>query len=145
RREAERLHLGVDVTLVNLQVLRWPLAVNDAFEAVIRAKSEADAEIAAANGYASETKTKAELGDAKRIISEARSYANKVVAQARGEVDRFNQVYSRYRTAPETTMVSLYADTMSNILKNVPRIMYVRPGQKQTLMIDPPTPPGVPR
>lgn len=137
QREITFLRLGIMVDSINLE-LRWPLQVDEAFTSAQRARAEMQTNIETAKSDRSVRTTRAAGGETDQILDAAKGDADHVIKQAKGEVERFNNVYEPYRAAPFITRTSLYNDTMNLILKNVQRVMYVQPGQKQTLVLDPP-------
>ena len=138
RREAALLNLGVEIEMVNLEVIRWPKALDAAFQASIEAQAQAGTNISLAKTYATQTQA---VSDAMvdRIQSEARTYATQVIGQAKGEADRFNELYTKYQAAPDLTRISLYSDAVNTILQNVTWTHYVEPGQRTTIILPPPT------
>jgi modulator of FtsH protease HflK len=105
QRMLNQYRTGILITQVNLTRAEPPAGVIDAFRQVAAASQEA------------ETK-----------INEARTYQNQVVPQARGEADRFNQLYQEYRLAPEVTRQRLYIETMERVYGGANRVL-IDPGR----------------
>ncbi len=109
--------LGIAVTQVQLQNIVPPKGVQDAFEDVNKAIQDM-------NRLVNEGKEayNAEIpkvqGQAKQVIEIAQGYATERVNQAKGDVARFNSVYSEYRNAPEVTRQRLYYEMMEAIFKD---------------------------
>jgi len=57
-------------------------------------------------------------GTVDKVLQEATAFKNETVAAARGEAERFTQVLSAYREAPDVTIQRLYLDTMQDVLTN---------------------------
>ena len=62
-------------------------------------------------------------GQAQATIQEAEAYKLAVVANAQGEVDRFNKLLAEYEKAPEVTRDRLYLDALQSVLSNSTKIM----------------------
>ena len=62
-------------------------------------------------------------GRAARIIQEAEAYREQTVAEAKGQVARFNQVYEQYVKAPDVTRERLYLETMERVLGGTDKII----------------------
>lgn len=75
-----------------------------------RAKREADA-IAHRNRVVPEAE-----GRARARLQQAEGYKTARVADARGEADRFNLIYSEYRAAPRVTRERMFLETMEKVL-----------------------------
>ncbi len=106
---------GVLVLQVQLLSAAAPPAVIDAFDDVVRAGQDAEAEQNRASRYANEEVPKAR-GEAAQIIQQADAYRQRVVREAAGEAARFDQVYAEYRRAPRVTRDRLYIETMERVL-----------------------------
>lgn len=137
RAEAEQLKLGINIEKIDLQYIRWPAGVDQAFTEESRARLQKEAQIQAAEAYRTSMVNAARQGHAFRIIGEAEAYKRKAIDDARGEAERFRQVYDQYKKSPELTRVSVYSDAMSKVFKNVSRVILVQPGQRANLVLDP--------
>lgn len=135
--EADRLGLGITVLDVTLEHVTWLPAVNDAFSAALRAESAREQALAAAEEYRKSLVTRAEQGESARVLAEADAYRTRMVQEARGEAERFRQVYEQYQKAPDVTRLSMYSDAVNVILQNVTGTMTVLPGQRTVLTIPP--------
>ena len=62
------------------------------------------------------------------IVQEAEGYKLQTVAQATGQVSRFNQVYAQYKKAPEVTRERLYLETMERVLAGTDKIILDQSG-----------------
>ena len=62
-------------------------------------------------------------GNAARLILEAEAYRAWVIADAQGDVSRFNQLLAEYQKAPEVTRKRLYLDAMESVLKRTPKVL----------------------
>ncbi|HSX84897.1 MAG TPA: FtsH protease activity modulator HflK [Cellvibrio sp.] len=113
---------GIQVINVNIQEARPPEEVRSAFDDVIKAKED-EARLknqaqAYANGIIPEAR-----GRAQRMIEEAEAYKAEVIARAEGESDRFENLLTEYKRAPEVTRQRLYLETMESVMKNSSKVM----------------------
>jgi HflK protein len=108
--------LGIKVTQVQLQNIVPPKGVQDAFEDVNKAIQDMNRLVnEGKESYNSEI-PKAQ-GQAKQQIEVAQGYATERVNEAKGDVARFNSVYSEYRKAPEVTRQRLYYEMVEDVFK----------------------------
>jgi membrane protease subunit HflK len=61
--------------------------------------------------------------NAEQMRQQANGYKAKVIAEARGEVARFNQLLPQYEAAPQVTRDRLYIETMEYILSHSSKVM----------------------
>lgn len=62
-------------------------------------------------------------GSAARLREESEGYKSRVIAQAEGDAQRFNQVLAEYQKAPTVTRDRLYIETMQQVYSNVSKVM----------------------
>jgi membrane protease subunit HflK len=91
---------GVLIQGVDIRKADPPAKVNEAFQQV----------------------TVAQQG-AQRDMSNARAYAQSVVAKAEGEASQFDQIYVQYKLSPEVTKRRLYYQTMERVLSNNDKVV----------------------
>ena len=109
------LGLGINVITVKLQNIVPPSGVQEAFEDVNKAIQDMNRFInEGKEAYNSEI-PKAQ-GEADRQLQVAEGYASERVNMARGDVARFNAVYSEYVKSPKVTKDRIYLETMNEIL-----------------------------
>ncbi len=113
---------GLIVTEVNLQSAQAPDAVQDAFADAIKAREDQVRLTNEAEAYANDRLPKAG-GTAARERAEAAAYRDRLIAQAKGEADRFTKLLAEYRKAPRVTRDRLYLETMSEVLGNATKIV----------------------
>lgn len=106
---------GIIVTQVLIQDATVPPPVIEAFEDVIRANQQAETMRNQALKYRNEIVPRAQ-GESIRLIKEAEAYKESVVSEAKGDAQRFNDVFTVYDTAKEVTRTRLYMDTWQDIL-----------------------------
>lgn len=107
--------LGVRVSRVAIENVAPPAEVADAFDEVQRAQQDEDRFQEEARSYANTL-----LGDARgqaaQVREDAAAYRSRVVQEAEGEAARFISVYEEYALAPEVTRKRLFLETMEQVL-----------------------------
>jgi membrane protease subunit HflK len=114
----DRYRCGLSVESVQLQTVRPPAQVDDAFKDVASAKEDRERLVNEARGYQNDLIPKAR-GKAQRLIKEAEAYKIQRIRRAQGDADRFSSVYAEYKKAPAVTEKRLYLETMETILPNL--------------------------
>jgi len=113
---------GIRIIRVNYQKADAPPQVRDAFLDVFNAGSEAERKVNDAQRYYNE-KIPLARGEAQKILEGAAAYAARVTADARGQADRFNQIYDEYRQAPQVTRQRMYLETVESVLADMNKIV----------------------
>ncbi|MCH2164058.1 MAG: FtsH protease activity modulator HflK [Marinovum sp.] len=113
---------GVNIVRVNLDKADPPQPVIDAFRDVQAAEQERDRLQNVADAYANRVLAEAR-GEAAQVLEEAEGYRARVVNEAEGEASRFSAVLGEYSKAPEVTRKRLYLETMENVLSRVDKII----------------------
>jgi membrane protease subunit HflK len=113
---------GLNVQQVNIEKTDPPAAVKDAFDDVVAAREDKERLQNEAERYAVSIVPEAR-GQAQARIQDAEGYRKQVVANAEGEVVRFNKLLAEYQKAPEVTRDRLYIDAMQSVLSNSTKIM----------------------
>ncbi len=133
----EPIDLGISIQKVDVTALRPPDVVLPSFEAVLQ--SRADKEIAKRRAEAKrDSDVNFAEGQHRTMIGDAQAYASQVVDAATGDASRFSQVYTEFQNAPDITRWRLYSDAAQSITANAKQRLFVEPGQKSVLYIDPP-------
>ena len=117
---AKQYETGIKVDQIVLQDVNPPDEVKPSFNEVNEAQQEKEKLINQARSEYNKVIPKAR-GEAQKIIEEAHGYALERVNEAKGDVARFNQLFSEYRKAKEVTKQRMYLETMNKILSNVGR------------------------
>ena len=117
---ATQYETGIKVDQIVLQDVNPPDEVKPSFNEVNEAQQEKEKLINQARSEYNKVIPKAR-GEAQKIIEEAHGYALERVNEAKGDVARFNQLYSEYRKAKEVTRQRMYLETMNEILSKVGR------------------------
>ncbi|MBS0126153.1 FtsH protease activity modulator HflK [Thetidibacter halocola] len=113
---------GISVVRVNLDTADPPREVIDAFREVQAAEQERDRLERQADAYANRVVAEAR-GQAAQIREEAEGYRARVVNEALGEASRFTSVQQEYALAPEVTRRRLYLETMEKVLGDVDKMI----------------------
>ena len=113
---------GLNVQQVNIEKTDPPADVKDAFDDVVAAREDKERLQNEAERYALSIVPEAR-GQAQARIQDAEGYRKQVVANAEGEVVRFNKLLAEYQKAPEVTRDRLYIDAMQSVLSNSTKIM----------------------
>ena len=96
--------------------------VIDAFREVQAAQQERDRLEKEADAYANRVLAQAR-GDAAATLEQAEGYRAEAVNNAQGEAARFNSIYEEYIKAPEVTRRRMYLETMENVLGSVDKVI----------------------
>ena len=109
---------GITIVRVNLEKADPPREVIDSFREVQAAEQERDRLQRQADAYANRVLAEAR-GEAAQRLEEAEAYRAQVVNDALGEASRFTSVLQEYQKAEEVTRKRLYIETMEKVLGNV--------------------------
>ncbi|MDE8650906.1 protease modulator HflK [Novosphingobium album (ex Liu et al. 2023)] len=93
-------HAGVTIQGVEIKKADPPTKVISAFQQVTAAQQ-----------------------DAERDRSNARAWAQQLLARAQGDAAAFDKVYEQYRLAPEVTKRRMYYETMERVLSNNDKVI----------------------
>ena len=113
---------GVNIVRVNFDKADPPEQVIDAFREVQAAEQERDRLQNVADAYANRVLAEAR-GEAAQLLEEAEGYRAQVVNEAQGEASRFTAVLAEYAKAPEVTRKRLYLETMEQVLGDIDKII----------------------
>lgn len=113
---------GIRIVRVNLRGAEPPREVIDAFREVQAAEQERDRLERQADAYANRVVAEAR-GQAAQTREQSEGYRAQVVNQALGEAARFTSVQQEYAQAPEVTRRRLYLETMEKVLGDVDKMI----------------------
>ena len=113
---------GVNIVRLNFDKADPPTEVIDAFRDVQAAEQERDTLEKQADAYANKALAQAR-GEAAQLLEEAEGYKAKVVNEASGEASRFLSIYSEYVKSKDVTRKRLYLDTMERMLGKVDKVI----------------------
>lgn len=113
---------GVEIIAVNLSRPDVPQPVIDEFQDVKRAEQNKETAESVAEGYRNELLPKAK-GEAAQMEQDALAYKAKVIADAEGDVARYNSIYKEYSMAKDVTKRRMYLETMEAVMKDMPKMI----------------------
>lgn len=124
---------GIEVISVQLQDVKAPEEVRDAFDDVLRGRQERETRINQALAYEADVIPRAR-GDAQRIIEAAEAFRQARIETSEGEAQRFEAVLDEYESSPEVTRQRLYLEALEQFLPNVSKII-VDPESESVLVL----------
>ena len=131
-RELNEHDIGLAVVNITVQDSEPPTnEIKQAFKAVETAKQGADTAKNNALAYQNEQLPRAEA-NADKIIQSAEADKAARIAEAEGQVVRFNEMYEQYRQYPYITKKRMFYETMEELLPSLKVI--ISDGGTQTLM-----------
>lgn len=113
-----KMEVGVEIENATLTNVQPPRGTIQAFKRVNDAIQERDATLKEAQTYQNRVVNEAESSRAK-VLAQARAYAQRVRASVEADKDYFLKVLDEYKDNPDTMLVSIYADTIRDVLKKV--------------------------
>ncbi len=126
--------MGVSIEQVNLQDVNPPGPVQDSFNEVNSALQEQKQVINRAEANKNKIIPEAK-GRAEEQISIAEGYAKAVVNRAKGDSDKFKNILTEYRKAPEITRTRLYLEVVEELLGRTGSFTVVDPEVKGLLPV----------
>ena len=115
----ENYDLGIQLLDVKIQDSEPPTQeVIQAFKEVETAKQEKETRINEALAYRNKTLPAAE-SNADKLIREAESYRESKINEAKGDVARFNAMYTEYAKNKDITRTRMYLESIEEILPGV--------------------------
>lgn len=109
---------GIRIVRVNLDKADPPREVIDSFREVQAAEQERDRLQRQADAYANRALAEAR-GQAAQILEDSEGYRARVVNEAQGDASRFTSVRTEYSKAPAVTRKRLYIETMERVLGDI--------------------------
>ena len=100
---------------MQLQSVDAPSQVLSAYRDVTAAQQDQQRAVNEAETYANKVVPEAE-GGAARIVAEANAYREQTILDAKGQTQRYNQIYEQYKKAPGVTRERMYLETMERVL-----------------------------
>ncbi|WP_081962627.1 FtsH protease activity modulator HflK [Paracoccus sanguinis] len=113
---------GINVVRVNLGRADPPQEVINSFREVQAAQQERDRLEKEADAYANRVLANAR-GEAAAMVEQAEAYRAQAVNDAQGEAARFNSVREEYVKAPDVTRRRMYLETMERVLGSVNKVI----------------------
>jgi len=128
----EERQIGLQLVNVMIQDVEPPTnEVLSAFKSVETAKQGADTAVNNANRYRNEQLPGAEA-EADKIIQAAEASKAARIAEAEGQVSRFNKMYAEYQNYPLITKKRLFYETMEDLLPDLEVI--ITDGSTQSIL-----------
>lgn len=120
----DEIESGVEIQGLAIPNLVPPRQVQDAFESVIKAKSQQDKKIEQANNYKSQLLNKA-LGEKTEILAKAINYKLQIEKEAESDAHYFKKILVLYQKYPDIFMKRHYLQTMKNVMKKGQEFFWV--------------------
>jgi len=133
--EADRLGLGVDILFVSLRGIHPPVPVADAFQSVVGAMEEREAQILDARAYAA-SKIPVAAAEAARTRREAQAYRDRRVALASAEATQFEKRLGAYRQAPDVFKSRQYLASLRDALSNTRKYIVDAPASEEIIYLN---------
>jgi membrane protease subunit HflK len=111
----DRYALGVAVRSVDIGSIEPPAEVADAFDKVVSAQRQREQAVNQARSFANKTLAEAQ-GAAQRTIDRGSAERDRSVRRAQGEAARFESLLAEYRRSPALTANRLYLEAMAETL-----------------------------
>ncbi len=132
QQELTNNNIGLTVVNLSVQDAEPPTAeIVQAFKSVETAKQGKETAVNNAKKYQSEELPKAEA-TADKIVQDAEAKKEARIAEAQGQVARFNEMYEQYKLQPYITKKRLFYETMEEVLPDLKVI--VTDGNTQQLL-----------
>ncbi len=119
QKELQEKNIGLTVVNLSVQDAEPPTAdIVQAFKSVETAKQGKDTAVNNAKKYQSEELPKAEAA-ADKIVQDAEAAKQARIAEAEGQVARFNEMYEQYKLQPYITKKRLFFEAMEEVLPDL--------------------------
>jgi membrane protease subunit HflK len=113
---------GISVTSINLEVVDYPQAVQEAVDDTQKALNDARRYQLEAETFANDIVPRAR-GTAQRVLQEAEAYRERVIADADGQSQRFLALLTEYQRAPRVTRDRLYIEAIEEVYGNSNKVI----------------------
>ena len=113
---------GITVTSINLEVVDYPQAVQEAVDDTQKALNDARRYQLEAETFANDIVPRAR-GTAQRELQDAEAYRDRVVADAEGQSQRFLALLAEYQRAPRVTRDRLYIEAIEEVYRNSNKVI----------------------
>ncbi len=122
QQQLDTLNAGILIANVNIESVNPPEQVTQAFADVVKAGVDREAMKNEGQAYANRVIPSAD-GEAARLHEDALAYQARIVGAAKGDSDRFKQIYAEYSKAPAVTRDRMYIDAMQEVYSNVTKVL----------------------
>jgi len=123
---------GVSVLTVELQDVLPTKRVQPAFNEVNIARQERERMINEAEKRKNQVIPRVR-GEANQLVAEAEGYAAARINNAHGEANRFNEILTQYRQAPEVTRRRFFLEMVNQVLPKAGQVLVVQQGQQNPI------------
>jgi membrane protease subunit HflK len=123
----DEYEIGVRIVTIELQDVKPPTEVAEAFEDVQRAQQDKEQLQNQAEAYRNQVVPVAR-GEATRMIEGATAYQERVIKEAEGEAERFIAIYDTYKNAKAVTRRRLYLEAMEDIMSRADKVIIDQEG-----------------
>lgn len=123
---------GVQIVAVQLQDVRPPEPVSEAFKDVASAREDKEKLINQSQSYQNDIIPKAQ-GEAAQNVNRAQGYAQARIKRAEGEASRFLQSLAEYRKGREVIRKRIYIETMEEVFSGVDKVILDGKGGERVL------------
>ncbi len=113
---------GITITSINLEVVDYPEAVQEAVDDTQKALNDARRYQLEAETFANDIVPRAR-GTAQRVLQDAEAYRDKIIADAEGRSQRFLAVLAEYQRAPRVTRDRLYIEAIEEVYGNSNKVI----------------------
>jgi membrane protease subunit HflK len=113
---------GITVTSINLEVVDYPEAVQEAVDDTQKALNDARRYQLEAETFANDIVPRAR-GTAQRVLQDAEAYRDKTIADAEGRSQRFLALLAEYQRAPRVTRDRLYIEALEEVYGNSSKVI----------------------
>ena len=126
QRRLDRAETGIDLVSIEVTDLAPPAQVKEDFEQVQAAFIDMQTLVTEAKRVRELEVPKAQASR-DQDLREAQGYAAELLAQARGDVAMWNDLYEEYRQSPGVVRDRLYYESIERSLSNAARLRFVPP------------------
>jgi membrane protease subunit HflK len=113
---------GITITSINLEVVDYPAAVQEAVDDTQKALNDARRYQLEAETFANDIVPRAR-GTAQRVMQDAEAYRDKIIADAEGRSQRFLSLLAEYQRAPRVTRDRLYIEAIEEVYANSNKVI----------------------
>lgn len=130
----EAYQAGLTVTSINLRVVDYPKAVQEAVDDTQKARNDKDRYRLEAQTYANDIIPRAR-GAAQRVLQDAEGYRDRLIADAEGEAARFEALLTEYKKAPRVTRDRLYIQAIEDVYSRSNKVILDSEGSGNLLYL----------
>jgi regulator of protease activity HflC (stomatin/prohibitin superfamily) len=138
QRASDKIQLGVEIVAVALVDAHPPIDDNklpEAFQDVVGAQEEKEAEILSAKAYRAKIIPKAEA-DALQLVLQAEAYKNEKTKVSKAEIKRFRQRLIGYRAMPEMYLLNTKLEFLETDCRDVRKFIVPATAQYDVYVIN---------